>query len=107
MARGLPNRCRRYIRSIALGASIQHSVRRERAMNQTPEQIAYRAKLWQEFVAKNQAVLVSSPEKFNEYCEKFRERWIAGKERIGAKIRIYGAVFGGSSPVGTFIVLAH
>ena len=51
----------------------------ERAMNQTPEQIAYRAKLWQEFVAKYQAVLVSSPEKFNEYCEKFRERWIAGK----------------------------
>ncbi len=48
-------------------------------MDQTPEQIAYRAKLWQEFVAKYQAVLVSSPEKFNEYCEKFRERWIAGK----------------------------
>jgi hypothetical protein len=51
----------------------------ERAMNQTPEQIALRAKLWQEFVTKYQTVLVTSPEKFSEYCEKFRERWVVGK----------------------------
>ena len=54
-------------------------IRREKPVNQTPEQIAVRAKLWQEFVAKYQTELVKSPEKFSEYCEKFRERWVAGK----------------------------
>jgi hypothetical protein len=54
-------------------------LKREQPANQTPEQIAFRAKLWQEFVAKYQAELVTSPEKFSEYCEKFRERWVAGK----------------------------
>jgi hypothetical protein len=52
---------------------------RKEAVNQTPEQIAFRAKLWQEFIAKYQTELVKSPEKFSEYCEKFRERWVAGK----------------------------
>ena len=54
-------------------------LKREQPANQTPEQIAVRAKLWQEFVARYQAELVTSPEKFSEYCEKFRERWVAGK----------------------------
>lgn len=54
-------------------------LRREEPVNQTPEQIALRAKLWQEFVAKYQTELVKSPEKFSEYCEKFRERWVKGK----------------------------
>lgn len=48
-------------------------------MNQTAEQIAFRAKLWNEFIAHYQAVLVTTPEKFSAYCEKFRERWLAGK----------------------------
>jgi hypothetical protein len=47
--------------------------------NQTPEQITFRAKLWKEFVAKYQAELIKSPEKFSEYCEKFRKQWVAGK----------------------------
>jgi hypothetical protein len=51
----------------------------EAAMNQTPEQIAFRAKLWNEFIAHYQTVLVASPEKFSAYCEKFRERWVNGK----------------------------
>ena len=63
-------------------------------MDQTPEQIAYRAKLWQEFVAKYQAVLVSSPEKFNEYCEKFRERWIAGKSVASIASSLLDAITG-------------
>lgn len=54
-------------------------LKREQPANQTPEQIAFRAKLWQEFIAKYQSELISSPEKFSEYCEKFRERWVAGK----------------------------
>jgi hypothetical protein len=54
-------------------------LRRGEPVNQTPEQIAFRAKLWQEFVAKYQSELATSPEKFSEYCEKFRERWVAGK----------------------------
>jgi hypothetical protein len=47
-------------------------------MNQTPEQIAFRAKLWKEFVASYQAVLADSPETFSDYCAKFRERWVNG-----------------------------
>ena len=54
-------------------------LQREKPMNQTPEQIAFRAKLWSEFVAQYQTVLVMSPEKFSVYCEKFRERWVKGK----------------------------
>jgi hypothetical protein len=54
-------------------------LQRGKSANQTPEQIAFRAKLWQEFVAKYQSELVTSPEKFSEYCEKFRERWVAGR----------------------------
>ncbi len=54
-------------------------MRMERAMNQTAEQIAFRAKLWNEFIAHYQAVLVTAPEEFSAYCEKFRERWVAGK----------------------------
>jgi hypothetical protein len=54
-------------------------LQRGKPVNQTPEQIAFRAKLWQEFVARYQSELVTSPEKFSEYCEKFRERWVAGK----------------------------
>jgi hypothetical protein len=54
-------------------------LQRKQPVNQTPEQIAFRAKLWQEFIAKYQTELVQSPKKFSEYCEKFRERWVAGK----------------------------
>jgi hypothetical protein len=93
----LPNQYQRYMRPIARSRSNQHArgmytgreldwsdkdlakLRREGSVNQTPEQIAFRAKLWQEFVAKYQTELVKSPEKFSEYCEKFRERWIAGE----------------------------
>jgi hypothetical protein len=47
--------------------------------NQTPEQVRFRARLWQEFVAKYEKLLTSDPEKFGKECEKFRERWVAGK----------------------------
>jgi len=76
---GLSNQHQGYVRPIAPQGSIQHAGGRENTMNQTPEQISFRAKLWQEFVAKYQTVLVTSPEKFNEYCENFRERWVSGK----------------------------
>ncbi len=48
-------------------------------MNPTPEQVAFRAKLWREFVAGYQAVLITAPEAFSDYCTKFRERWIAAR----------------------------
>jgi hypothetical protein len=48
-------------------------------MNQMAEQIAFRADLWRKFVSGYQVVLITTPELFSEYCEKFRERWIAGK----------------------------
>ena len=54
-------------------------LRTEKTMNQTPEQVAFRAKLWGEFVAGYHAVLITTPESFSDYCAKFRERWVAGK----------------------------
>jgi hypothetical protein len=48
-------------------------------MNQTSEQIAFRADLWRKFVINYQVVLATAPETFADYCAKFRERWIAGK----------------------------
>jgi hypothetical protein len=48
-------------------------------VNPTPEQVAFRAKLWRKFVAGYQVVLITAPETFSDYCTKFRERWIAGK----------------------------
>jgi len=53
-------------------------------MNQTPEQIAFRAKLWREFVARYQEVLATAPETFSDYCAKFRDRWINGRQ-FGSK----------------------
>lgn len=46
--------------------------------NQTQAQLTYRARLWSEFVAHYQVVLISAPETFSEYCAKFRERWVRG-----------------------------
>ena len=54
-------------------------MRTEKTMNQTPEQVAFRAKLWGEFVAGYHTVLITTPESFSDYCAKFRERWVAGK----------------------------
>jgi hypothetical protein len=51
----------------------------ENAVNQTPEQITFRAKLWKEFVSRYQLVLAIAPDTFSTFCAKFRERWIAGK----------------------------
>ena len=51
----------------------------EQPVNPTPEQVAFRAKLWRNFVAGYQVVLITAPENFSDYCTKFRERWIAGK----------------------------
>lgn len=48
-------------------------------MNSTHAQIQFRAELWRDFVASYQVVLISAPEKFSEYCAKFRERWIGGR----------------------------
>jgi hypothetical protein len=48
-------------------------------MNQTQEQVSFRAKLWKEFVAGYQTVLATAPETFSRYCAKFRERWVRGK----------------------------
>jgi hypothetical protein len=48
-------------------------------MNSTFQQVAFRAELWREFVAKYQVVLVTAPESFSDYCAKFRARWIAGR----------------------------
>ncbi len=46
--------------------------------NQSQAQITFRARLWSEFVANYQVVLISAPETFSAYCEKFRERWVRG-----------------------------
>ncbi len=46
--------------------------------NQSQAQITFRSKLWNEFVASYQVVLVSASETFSDYCAKFRERWIRG-----------------------------
>jgi hypothetical protein len=51
----------------------------EERVNQTPEQVAFRAELWRKFVAEYQSVLATSPESFSAYCGAFRARWIAGK----------------------------
>ena len=48
-------------------------------MNSTPTQIQFRAELWKKFVASYQSVLGTAPETFSAYCERFRERWIAGR----------------------------
>jgi hypothetical protein len=48
-------------------------------MNQTKEQIAFRAKIWQEFVAQYQAVMITAPDTFSAICAEFRARWIAGR----------------------------
>lgn len=47
-------------------------------MNQTPAQIEFRQKLWAEFVAGYQVVMIGAPETFTDYCQKFRDRWVAG-----------------------------
>jgi hypothetical protein len=47
-------------------------------MNPTPDQTAFRTKLWREFVSSYQLVLTTAPETFSAFCAKFRERWIAG-----------------------------
>jgi len=52
-------------------------------VNATPEKIQFRAQLWREFVAKYQVVLATAPETFSDFCAKFRERWIAGRDRLG------------------------
>jgi hypothetical protein len=46
-----------------------------------PSQATYdfRARLWKEFVANYQVVHATPPDKFPDYCAKFRERWIAGE----------------------------
>jgi hypothetical protein len=36
-----------------------------------------RAKLWQEFVANYQRVMIQTPEQFEQYCEEFRSRFLA------------------------------
>ena|SRR5437588_11781954 len=59
----------------------------EDPVNQTHEQVAFRAELWKKFVASYQSVLGTAPETFSAYCEKFRERWIAGKSAISYKSR--------------------
>ena len=46
--------------------------------NQTQSQVTFRTRLWGEFVAGYQVVLATTPEKFSEYCAKFRERWVRG-----------------------------
>lgn len=38
----------------------------------------FRIGLWKQFVANYLFVLNTAPEGFSAYCEKFRERWIAG-----------------------------
>jgi hypothetical protein len=48
-------------------------------MNSALEQIQFRTALWRDFVASYQVVLISAPEKFSDYCEAFRKRWIMGK----------------------------
>jgi len=64
---------------------IQHLVKNsslgeeeKRMTNQSQSQIIFRSKLWNEFVAGYQVVLVSAPETFSDFCAKFRERWIRG-----------------------------
>jgi hypothetical protein len=49
-------------------------------MRQTPDQVIFRANLWRKFVSEYQVVLAAAPETFPDYCAKFREQWIAGKE---------------------------
>lgn len=68
----------RYPWSIVRFVQVSDTLKQRDAMNQTPEQIAFRAKLWKEFVASYQAVLADSPETFSDYCAKFRERWVNG-----------------------------
>ncbi len=65
-----------YIQHIVKNPSIKGE---EKDMpNQSQAQITFRARLWSEFVAHYQVVLISAPETFSAYCEKFRERWIRG-----------------------------
>ena len=58
---------------------IDQDWRLEAPVNQSQEQVVFRAELWKKFVAEYQTVLVIAPETFSEYCSKFRERWTAGK----------------------------
>ena len=48
-------------------------------MNTTQKQIAFRAKLWQEFIAKYQSVMITAPDTFSAFCAEFRTRWVAGR----------------------------
>lgn len=48
-------------------------------MNQTTEQVQFRAKLWAEFVAGYQVALITDPDGFANYCAEFRKRWTAGR----------------------------
>jgi predicted secreted acid phosphatase len=38
----------------------------------------FRTNLWKEFVTNYQTVILAGPEAFSRYCERFRERWVAG-----------------------------
>lgn len=49
-------------------------------MQQTPEQILFRANLWRKFVTEYQKVMITAPESFADYCAKFREQWVKGAE---------------------------
>jgi len=51
----------------------------EEVMNQTPDQVIFRTKLWADFVARYQVALITDPDGFAAFCATFRERWIAGR----------------------------
>jgi hypothetical protein len=53
-------------------------IRIQRIADRIQETCEARAELWKEFVAEYQRVLIMEPERFSEYCEKWRMRFLVG-----------------------------
>jgi hypothetical protein len=60
---------------------LQNCLQEKHTMRLTPQQMQrdaeIRARLWQEFVANYQRVMIETPEKFEQYAADWRERYRA------------------------------
>lgn len=52
----------------------------QQRFEQTLAACTARAQLWRDFVSSYQGVLITAPETFSAYCEKFRASWLLASQ---------------------------